>query len=137
MTSESESSLTASSATEEISAESVESVESVEAPELPPLTEEQITAQKELLERGIALGMEWFEQGKDGADFALMSEKEQSFTRLLDPIVWMMREALISYEEREAGCEECTVRVETRGNGIQLAMAEMLLGSIEEPEGDG
>lgn len=123
MSNESESSLTASSATEEIS------VESVEAPELPPLTEEEITAQKELLERAISLGMEWFEDGKEEADFLAMTDKEQSFTRLLDPIVWMMREALISYEEREGGCEECTVRIEERGNGIQLAMAEMLLSS--------
>lgn len=126
MSSESESSLTESSVTVE---SSVETEETPVQAELPPLTEEEITAQKELLEAGIARGMEWFEQGKGEADFAAMTEKEQSFTRLLDPIVWMMREALISYEERSTGCEECTKRVESRGNGIQLAMAEMLLGN--------
>lgn len=123
MSSESESSLTESSATVES-----ETPVQAEIPELPPLTEEQITAQKELLERGIARGMEWFEFGQDEEQYNSMTEKEQSFTRLLDPMVWMMREALISYQERTDGCEECTLRVEERGNGIQLAIAELLLG---------
>ena len=124
VTTESESSLSESSVT-------VDSVEETpvqdEIPELPPLTEEEITAQKELLERGIERGMEWFEFGQDAESFESMTVKEKSLTRLLDPMVWMMREALISYQERSEGCEECTKRVEERGNGIQLAIAELLL----------
>lgn len=122
MTTESESSLSESSVT-------VDSETPVqdEIPELPPLTEEDITAQKELLERGIERGMEWFEFGQDAESFESMTVKEKSLTRLLDPMVWMMREALISYQERSEGCEECTKRVEERGNGIQLAIAELLL----------
>jgi hypothetical protein len=98
-------------------------------PELPPLTEEEITAQKELLEKGIELAMEWFEYGQDANAFEAMSEKEQALTRLLDPMAWMMREALISYTERSGGCEECTVRVESRNNELQLSIADMLLMS--------
>jgi hypothetical protein len=98
-----------------------------ELPELPPLTEEEITAQKELLEKGIELAVEWFEYGQDAEAFEAMSKKEQALTRLLDPMAWMMREALISYTERSEGCEECTVRVESRNNGLQLAIADMLL----------
>ena len=129
MSSESESSLTESSATVDSPVDTAEETPvQAEIPELPPLAEEQITAQKELLERGIARGMEWFEFGQDEAAYNSMTEKEQSFTRLLDPMVWMMREALISYQERTEGCEECTLRVEERGNGIQLAIAELLLG---------
>jgi hypothetical protein len=71
-----------------------------------------------------------FEYGQDGANYALMSEKEQTFTRLLDPLVWIMREALISYEERETGCEECTVRVESGNNGLAVATAELMLGRM-------
>ena len=123
MSNENESSLTESSVTVDSTAE-----ETPVQPELPPLTEEQITAQKELLERGIARGMEWFEFGQDEEQYNSLTEKEQAFTRLLDPMVWMMREALISYQERAEGCEECTLRVEERGNGIQLAIAELLLG---------
>ena len=126
MSSESESSLTESSATVDSTVE--ETPVQAEVPELPPLTEEQITAQKELLERGIARGMEWFEFGQDEEQYNSLTSKEQAFTRLLDPMVWMMREALISYQERAEGCEECTLRVEERGNGIQLAIAELLLG---------
>lgn len=118
--------MTESSATVDSTVE--ETPVQAEIPELPPLTEEQITAQKELLERGIARGMEWFEFGQDEEQYNSLTEKEQSFTRLLDPMVWMMREALISYQERAEGCEECTLRVEERGNGIQLAIAELLLG---------
>lgn len=98
-----------------------------EIPELPPLTEEEVVMQKELLEKGIELAMEWFEYGQDAEAFEAMSEKEQALTRLLDPMVWLMREALISYTERADGCEECTVRVNERQNGLQLAIADMLL----------
>ena len=108
--------------------ESSSTTEEVSTPELPPLTEEDIAAQKDLLERGIARGMEWFEFGRDEEQYNSMTEKEQAFTRLLDPMMWLMREALISYTEREEGCEECTLRVENRGNGLQLAVADLLLG---------
>lgn len=72
--------------------------------------------------------MEWFEFGQDEESFAGMTEKEQTFTRLLDPLVWIMRESLISYKERSEGCEECTKRVESRGNGLALTVADMMLG---------
>ena len=127
MSNENESSLTESSVTVDSTVDSTAEETPVQ-PELPPLTEEQIAEQKALLERGIARGMEWFEFGQDEEQYNSLTEKEQSFTRLLDPMVWMMREALISYQERAEGCEECTKRVEERGNGIQLAIAELLLG---------
>ena len=116
---------------------SVESSDMQETPqiELPPLTEDEITAQKELLERGIELGMKWFEFGQDEEQFKGMTEKEQVFTRLLDPMVWLMREAHISYVERADGCEDCTGRVERRENGLQLAIAEMLLSGSEPGDG--
>lgn len=107
----------------------VEATEAVEA-EAVVLTEEQITAQKETLEEGIAKGIEWFEFGQNEEQYNGMTEKEQTFTRLLDPMVWLMRESLITYEERAEGCEDCKVRVESGGNGLAIAIAEMLLGRM-------
>lgn len=102
-------------------------MESTETPDVPVIqyTAEELAVQKELLENGIARGMEWFEEAKDGDVFAGMSRKEQAFSRLLDPMVWLMREALVTFEHDD--CEECKVRRETGGNGLGLAIAEMLL----------
>ena len=88
-------------------------------------TPEQLAEQKELLERGIALGLEWFEEAKDAEAFEGFSRKEKAFSRLLDPMVWLMRDALITFEHED--CEECEVRRRTGGNGLGLAVAEMLL----------
>ena len=104
----------------------------VETVEVAPIsfTEEQIADQKATLEEGIAKGIEWFEFGQVEEQYNGMSEKEQTFTRLIDPMVWLMREALITYQEREEGCEECKVRVESGGNGLAVAIAEMMLGRL-------
>ena len=99
-------------------------MESTEAPTIQ-YTAEQLEEQKALLERGIALGMEWFDEAKDGPTFERFSRKEQAFSRLLDPMVWVMRESLVTFEHDD--CEECKVRRETGGNGLGLAIAEMLL----------
>ena len=116
------------SSTESSSTETLE----INKPPLEPvkLTEEQIAAQKAVLEEAIALGVEMFEFGQDEESYKGMTEKEQTFTRLLDPMIWIMREALISYEEREGGCEECTVRVESGNNGLAVATAELMLGRM-------
>jgi hypothetical protein len=116
------------SSTESSSTETLE----INKPPLEPvkLTEEQIAAQKAALEEAIALGVEMFEFGQDEESYKGMTEKEQTFTRLLDPMIWIMREALISYEEREGGCEECTVRVESGNNGLAVATAELMLGRM-------
>lgn len=89
-------------------------------------TEEQIAEQAELLRSAIELGMQWFEEAKDAEAFEAMTLKEQRFSQLLDPLIWSMREALITYEHED--CEDCKMRRETGGNGYGLAVADMLLG---------
>lgn len=91
-------------------------------------TEEQIAEQRKLLETAIDYGVQWFEYAQDGANYALMSEKEQALSRLLDPLIWSMREALVTYEHED--CEDCKVRRETGGNGYGLAVADLLLGNM-------
>lgn len=98
-------------------------------------TDEQLAEQKELLEKGIALGIQWFEDGRDGETFAGFSRKEQAFTRLLDPMLWLMREALVTFQHED--CEECEVRRRTGGNGLSLAIAEMMLQDGAEEEASG
>ena len=93
-------------------------------------TQEQLDEQEALLNAGIELGMKWFEEAKDFDAYSAMTQKEQRFSRLLDPLVWSMREALITYEHKD--CEDCKIRRETGGNGYALAVAEMLLGSGED-----
>lgn len=94
------------------------------------LTDEQIELQESALTDAIAKGMEWFEFGRDEEQYNSMTEKEQIFTRLLDPMIWLMREAEITYKERKDGCEECKVRVEGNGNSLAVAVAEMILGRM-------
>jgi hypothetical protein len=94
------------------------------------LTEEQIAEQHQALQDAISRGMEWFEFGSNEEQFNSMTEKEQTFTRLLDPMIWLMREAEISYKERSEGCEECKVRVEAGNNGLAVTVAEMILGKM-------
>lgn len=95
------------------------------APEIL-FTEEQIAEHAQMLRTAIDLGLEWFEEAKDAEAFEAMTLKEQRFSQLLDPLIWSMREALITYEHED--CEECKVRRETGGNGYGLAVADMLLG---------
>ena len=89
---------------------------------------EELAAQAEMLRSGIARGLEWFEFGQDAESYEGMTEKEQTFTRLLDPLVWIMRESLLSYEHED--CDDCRVRRENGGNGLALAIADMLLGKM-------
>lgn len=105
------------------------------SPEIPPtvaeenpLTPEQVAEHEQLLRDGIDRGMEWFEFGQDEESYKSMTEKEKTFTRLLDPMVWSMREALITYEHED--CDECKKRRETGGNSYALVIAEMLLGRM-------
>ena len=98
-----------------------------------PPTEEEIAFQKEMLERGIEKSIEWFTYGQEAENFEAMSRKEKAFTRLLDPMVWLMKDGLIAYVEREDGCEECTMRINERQLGLPLALAEMVL---QDEDGD-
>ena len=94
-------------------------------------TPEQLVEQEALLNRGIERGTQWFEDAKEADSFSAMSRKEQAFSRLLDPMVWLMREALVTFEHKD--CEDCRVRRETGGNGLGVAIAEMLLQDDPEP----
>lgn len=91
------------------------------------LTQDVIDMQHEILTRGIARGVELFEFGLDDEQFASMTEKEQVFTRLLDPLLWVMRESIISYEHGD--CEDCKNRRERDGNSLGVAIAAMLIGA--------
>ena len=114
---------------ESLSASSVTVESEVETPEIQ-LTEEQIAAQKVALEEAIERGVAWFEEAQDAEAYEAMTEKEQTFSRLLDPMLWIMRESLITYTERENGCEECSGRVERDGNSLAVAVAEMMMGRM-------
>jgi hypothetical protein len=107
-----------------------EAQEAVEAGEVEAiqLSPEQVEADRVLLEEAIAVAMEHFEFGKDEESFLGMTEKEQTFTRLLDPMAWIMREALITYEHED--CEECKLRRETGQNGLAVAVAAMIMGRV-------
>lgn len=91
-------------------------------------TPEQLAEQEQTLRDGIALGVEWFEFAQVEINYLNMTEKEQTFSRLLDPLVWSMREALVTFEHED--CAECKVRRETGGNSYGLAVAELLLGRL-------
>ena len=95
----------------------------METPEREPLTEEEIELQHQLLLEGIAKAESWFEEAKAPDAFASYSEKEKKLSRVLDPILWLLREANIAYEH---DCEECSARIQARGNGLALALADML-----------
>lgn len=104
--------------------------------EIPPtfaeenrLTPEQLAEQEQTLRDGIERGMEWFEEAKDAEAYEAMSVKEKAFSRLLDPLVWSMREALITFEHED--CDECKNRRETGGNSYGVVVAEMLLGRYD------
>ena len=104
--------------------------------EIPPtfaeenrLTPEQLAEQEETLRAGIERGMEWFEEAKDADFYAGLTVKEKAFSRLLDPLVWSMREALVTFEHED--CEECKNRRETGGNSYGVVVAEMLLGRYD------
>lgn len=100
-------------------------VDEVQAIQLSP---EQVEADRKTLEEGIALALEQFEFGKDEESFNGMTEKEQTYTRLLDPMIWIMRESLITYEHED--CDECKVRRESGGNGLAVAIGAMILGRL-------
>lgn len=116
--------------------ESGSSSSSSPSPEIPPtfaeenrLTPEQLAEQEETLRAGIERGMEWFEEAKDADFYAGLTVKEKAFSRLLDPLVWSMREALVTFEHED--CDECKNRRETGGNSYGLVVAEMLLGRYD------
>jgi hypothetical protein len=91
-----------------------------------PVSAEEQVLQAELLRSGIERGVSYVEAASVEGAFAEMSSTEQVFIQLLDPLIWLMRESLISYEH--ADCEDCAARVNSGGNGLALAIAGMLLG---------
>lgn len=93
-----------------------------------PLTEEALKMQEDSLNEGIARALEWFEFGQDEEQYKSMTEKEQTFTRLIDPMIWIMREALITFEHQD--CDDCKKRRETGGNSLAVAISEMILGRM-------
>jgi hypothetical protein len=104
----------------------VENVE--EVIELPRLTVEQIEANRRALEDAIEVAVQQFAFGQDEEQFNSMNPKEQTYTKLLDPLVWIMRESLVTYEHED--CEECRERRETDANNLGVAVAEMILGRL-------
>lgn len=93
-----------------------------------PYTPEQVAEHEQTIRDGIDRGVEWFEFAQVEENYLAMSEKEQVFSRLLDPLIWSMREALITYEHED--CDDCKKRRETGGNSYGLVVAEMLLGRM-------
>lgn len=100
--------------------------ESGTSPTPEPLTAEVLAEQEQTLRDGIERGVEWFEFAQVEENYFAMSEKEQTFSRLLDPLIWSMREALITYEHED--CDDCKTRREANGNQYGVAVAMMLLG---------
>lgn len=96
--------------------------------EVPRLTPEQVEANHKALEDAIEVAIQQFTFGQDEENFKGMTEKEQVYTRLLDPLVWIMREALITYEHED--CDDCRERRETDANNLGVAIAEMILGRM-------
>ena len=96
--------------------------------EVPRLSPEQVEANHKALEDAIEVAIQQFAYGQDEEAFNGMTEKEQVYTRLLDPLVWIMREALITYEHED--CEDCKLRRETDANNLGVAIAEMILGRM-------
>lgn len=90
------------------------------------LTPEQVLDNQTALEDAIELAIQQFVQGQDQDVFDAMSEKEKAYTRLLDPLVWVMREFLETYMH---DCADCIERRETDGNNLGVAIAEIILGS--------
>ena len=116
----------------------VENVEEVEVPveaeteteevqqEVVRLTPEQVDANHKALEDAIELAIQQYSQAQDEEVFAGMSSVEQSYIKLLDPLVWIMRESLQTYEHLD--CEECIERRETDANNLAVDVAEKILG---------
>lgn len=101
--------------------------ESVAAP--APLTAEQIAEREALLRAGIAQAVEWFEaaQSLEAEELEALGAEQLAYRKLLDPVIWLMREALVSYEHLD--CEECTLRRSDAGsNSLALALAGMVTG---------
>lgn len=91
--------------------------------EFPPLTPEEVEKQHQLLLSGIAVAEEWFNEALSPGNFESYSDKEKKLSRVLDPILWLMREAALSYEHE---CEDCSARIQARQNGLALTLADML-----------
>lgn len=106
----------------------LESEATTEVVEAPRLTAEQVEANRKSLEDAIEVAIQQFTFGQDEENFKGMTEKEQVYTRLLDPMVWIMRESLITYEHED--CDECRERRETDANNLGIAIAEMILGRM-------
>lgn len=100
-------------------------VETVE--EIAPPDAAEIAKQKKLLEDAIELASGWFETDGSAEVFDTLEGKARTLALLLDPLIWTMREALITYEERETGCEECTARIDRWGNNFALTIAVRFL----------
>lgn len=96
---------------------------SEEPTEFPPLTAEEVEEQHQLLLAGITVAEDWFKEALTPGAFEGYSDKEKKFSRVLDPILWLMREAALSYEHE---CDDCSARIQARQNGLALTLADML-----------
>lgn len=94
--------------------------------EIVRLTPEQVANNKAALEDAVEIAIQQFIHAQDEEVFAGLSDMEKAYIKLLDPLVWIMREALPSYEHED--CDACRDRRETDANNLSVSIAEMILG---------
>lgn len=99
-----------------------------EEEQLPePPDEAEVAKQKKLLEDAIERAGEWFDGYNSAEVFETLEGPEKTLALLLDPLIWVMRDALVSYEEREQGCEDCTRKIDMWANNFALTIAVRIL----------
>lgn len=101
-------------------------LEVVAEEEIIRLTPEQVENNKAALEDAIEVAIQQFSHAQDEEVFAGMSDVEKSYIKLLDPLVWIMRESLQTYEHED--CDTCRERRETDANNLAVDVAEKILG---------
>ena len=101
-------------------------VEEQEQIEIVRLTPEQVADNKAALEDAIEVAIQQFAQAQDAEFFEGLTPMEKSYIKLLDPLVWIMRESLQTYEHED--CDDCRERRETDANNLAIDVAEKILG---------
>ena len=103
-----------------------ESTES--GPSVPSSTpsEEELLWQAETLRKAIELSVGWVEEANSDGALAEMPPREQILMKLQAPLMWVLQEALISYDHEN--CDDCKLRRESNGNNLALAIAVTVLG---------
>lgn len=94
--------------------------------EIVRLTPEQVADNEAAIEDAIELAIQQFSRAQDEEVFAAMSDVEKSYIKLLDPLVWILRESLQTYKHED--CDECRERRETDANNLAVDVAEKILG---------